>query len=377
MYLTNIQKNLAKVVVFNRVFSFSVFLTLTVYLFQLNSKTNVITIGLIAISMLVMAFNLVLSEIVGQLARKRTILTSDICEWLGKVLALSSYIVVTIAALFTGNLYYASFFVIPIIMSSFLGHSRTTKLGVISVLFALALQHTGIMYWSILINNQVAYVPSSLIMASCIACVLIISSVIINEAKQTNQKANILQSMATTDKLTGLMNRRYFDRRLTEEIARARRHTSNLSLAMFDVDHFKRINDTYGHTVGDLVLAEFGALVLDNTRESDISSRYGGEEFALILPETTQMEAYDLLERVRALVESYTFVKDQTPVAATISVGIAQYDPEMTVKDFIEQADSCLYQAKQSGRNKVVFGTFTTPKLNLQKYANQVDYVKN
>lgn len=327
--------------------------------------------------MLVMVFNLALSEIIGQLTRTHTILTTDICEWLSKVLALSAYIVVAVAALFTGNLYFTSFFVIPVIMSIFLGHSRTMKLGIFAVVFALVLQHTGLMFGSIFINNQVMYQPSSLIVASCIVCVLIISSVIINDAKYTNQKANILQSMATTDKLTGLMNRRYFDRRITEETARAKRHNSNLSLAMFDVDHFKRINDTYGHTIGDMILSEFGALVLANTRESDISARYGGEEFALILPETTQMEAYDLLERIRQLVETYTFVKDQSPVVATISVGIAQFDPEMSAKNFIEQADACLYKAKKTGRNKVVYGTFTTPKLNLQKYAHNADYVKN
>ena len=184
--------------------------------------------------------------------------------------------------------------------------------------------------------------------------------------------------MATTDVLTGLINRRHFDTRLREEISRAQRQrqSSNLSLALFDIDFFKKINDTYGHITGDRILRELGEIILKNTRECDICARYGGEEFALILPDTNQIDAYELLERIRQLIENHVFSKDDVPVMLSISVGISQYDPESSPKEFIEHADAALYQAKRTGRNKVVYGILTAPKLNIIKKSNYMDSVK-
>lgn len=375
-FLSTIQKNLAKVVVFNRFFSMAILLTLLVYVIQIHPETNIISVVLMIFTGVILLFNLLLIEVIGQIIRKKSILTDDICVWLGKVICISTTVVVTMCCISTGNLHFASFYVIPIIISAFLLDCGVKKIGLFVICFTLIFQHSGLLYNAILLNNVVYYSPTAIIQAAAVVCTVLLAVIIVNKTKQTDQKANILQSMATTDMLTGLINRRYFDRRLAEEIARAKRHESNLTLALFDIDFFKRINDTYGHIVGDRILKELGELVLANIRECDISARYGGEEFALILPETTQIEASDLLERLRQLIESYTFMKDETPVLVTISVGIAQFDPEYTPEDFIKQADAALYQAKKTGRNKVIYGTFTTPKLNLQKITNYTECVK-
>jgi diguanylate cyclase (GGDEF)-like protein len=366
----NIQKNLARVVVFNRIFSMAMFICLMLYIVQLNQNTSLIPFVLLVFALVLLVFHILLIEVIGQIIRKKAILTEDVCSWIAKVVTISIAVVITSTCLLTGNLYIASFYAIPIIIGSFLGDFCLKRVGVMAVVFVLLFQHSGLLTFDLLINNNVSYEPSSIIQALAIACIVFLAGVILSTTRQASQKTNMLQSMATTDVLTGLINRRYFDRRLAEEIARCNRHNSNLALALFDIDHFKRINDTYGHTIGDKILKELGELILSNTRECDISARYGGEEFALILPETTQIEASELLERIRQLIEQHTFVKEEMPVMVTISVGIAQYDPEYTPIDFIEQADAALYRAKKTGRNKVIYGTFTTPKLNLQKITN-------
>ena len=366
--LTKIQKNLFKVVVFNRIFSTSVLLSLFIYCFQINLNTNLITTVLLSFSFIVLFFHTLLIEIIGQLITKKAILTNETCDWLAKVVGISYTVLVTTIILTTGNLFFASFYAVPLTVCTFLGDTRINKLSVFSILFILIISHTDLLKSTVLVNNIVDYVPSAFILALTMLFISILGQDILNTSKNVFQKNNILQSMATTDVLTGLINRRCFDRRITEEIARSKRHNSNLSLALFDIDHFKKINDTYGHTIGDKILKELGNIILSNTRECDISARYGGEEFALILPETTQIEAAELLERLRQLIENHLFTVDNLPVIVTVSVGIAQYEPEFSSKDFIDQADASLYQAKSTGRNKVVYGVFTTPKLSLPKY---------
>jgi diguanylate cyclase (GGDEF)-like protein len=163
-----------------------------------------------------------------------------------------------------------------------------------------------------------------------------------------------LQSLAATDGLTGLINRRQFNQQLYSEMARARRHGSPLSLALFDIDNFKSVNDHYGHPTGDKMLKELGLLISQNVRENDIPARYGGEEFALILPETRLNEATEILERLRKLVEVAVFCLPDTPLTATVSVGVVQLNPgEDTVFDFLEHADNAMYAAKRQGKNRV------------------------
>jgi len=161
-----------------------------------------------------------------------------------------------------------------------------------------------------------------------------------------------LWEMAVTDSLTGLYVRRYIMVKLQEELHRADRYRKGLSVVMADLDQFKRINDTYGHTIGDRVLKVVSQFFLRNIRDIDILSRYGGEEFLILLPEASKDEAYSVSERLRKkLVE---FKVDDLP-QLTVSLGIASYPRDsQNVEGLINKADAALYAAKQTGRNKVV-----------------------
>lgn len=161
-----------------------------------------------------------------------------------------------------------------------------------------------------------------------------------------------LWEMAVTDSLTGLYVRRYIMVKLQEEFHRAGRYNKGLSVVMADLDRFKRINDTYGHTVGDRVLKVVSKFFLKNIRDIDIISRYGGEEFLILLPEATKDEAYTVSERLRKKLAE--FKVDDLP-QLTVSLGIASYPEDgKDVEGLIKKADAALYAAKQSGRNKVV-----------------------
>jgi diguanylate cyclase (GGDEF)-like protein len=165
-----------------------------------------------------------------------------------------------------------------------------------------------------------------------------------------------LNDRAVRDGLTGLFNRRYFNERYHHEFKRAERATEPLSLLMVDIDHFKKINDTYGHPFGDIVLKEITQRISESLRETDILCRYGGEEFAAILPSCKIQEALEVAERIRSAVQSKTIQLSQSgDVSATISLGIAAF-PETTQseKQLLSAADSALYEAKKTGRNKVV-----------------------
>ncbi|WP_081949096.1 sensor domain-containing diguanylate cyclase [Litchfieldella xinjiangensis] len=160
-----------------------------------------------------------------------------------------------------------------------------------------------------------------------------------------------LQALSDTDELTGLANRRKFMTRLDEEIARSNRHATPLSLVLLDLDHFKRINDTWGHLQGDQVLAELAALSLDSLREDDVIARLGGEEFALLLPLTPLVCCEPLAERLRRLIAEHDFRLPQGRV--TVSVGIAEHRVGESRETLIERADQSLYAAKRNGRNRV------------------------
>jgi diguanylate cyclase (GGDEF)-like protein len=158
------------------------------------------------------------------------------------------------------------------------------------------------------------------------------------------------EETALTDELTKLPNRRALAQRFLQETQRARRHHSALSFLMIDLDHFKQVNDTYGHLNGDAVLAELASILSNGLRESDVCARYGGEEFALILPETTESGARVLAERIRAKVASATF---SGGLKLTISVGVAATQEPAIYTQLIDRADQALYAAKQGGRNQV------------------------
>ncbi len=165
-----------------------------------------------------------------------------------------------------------------------------------------------------------------------------------------------LQKIASLDPLTGVYNRRLGMIRLHEEFQRAERESADLGLAMFDIDHFKRINDTYGHLVGDKVLAAVARATADVLRETDVLVRYGGEEFLVVLPGVSPGEIEEMGERIRTTVEACVLESDQGAVQATVSVGLTNYSTgsEILEEELLKEADDALYAAKESGRNRVV-----------------------
>jgi diguanylate cyclase (GGDEF)-like protein len=161
--------------------------------------------------------------------------------------------------------------------------------------------------------------------------------------------------LMTMDALTQTHNRRYFNEALEREYQRSLRYRRALSLVLFDIDHFKRINDTYGHVAGDSVLRQLARVVKPRLRQQDVLARVGGEEFAVLLPEVEPAGAQVAAEKVRRLVESARFLVDQKEFGCTVSVGIAAFDASMTSPQALyEAADKNLYEAKRGGRNRVV-----------------------
>lgn len=164
---------------------------------------------------------------------------------------------------------------------------------------------------------------------------------------------------ALRDSLTGAYNKKYFLDHLESEFAFAARHASSLSLVMFDADHFKRVNDGYGHLAGDSVLIKLAQLANTSVRSEDLFARYGGEEFAIICRGVTMGQAAHLGERLRSLVASTSFEHNGSVMPVTISVGVAGFPeiPVGTAADLIEAADTALYAAKNAGRNRVMLAT--------------------
>lgn len=166
-----------------------------------------------------------------------------------------------------------------------------------------------------------------------------------------------LIKFAFTDYLTGMKTRGYFETQLEREIKRAERSKGPLALVMIDIDHFKVLNDTHGHHVGDVLLRDISAVLMKDMRQIDTIARYGGEEFVVILPETNQVGAYRVAQRLRKAVESGHFFagSPSETVKVTISLGVAVLPQDAQFKqDLIEAADAALYEAKRSGRNRVV-----------------------
>ncbi len=165
-----------------------------------------------------------------------------------------------------------------------------------------------------------------------------------------------IQEMAVTDALTGVFNRRHFFEQLASEWERFDRYKSILSIIMADIDHFKKINDTWGHPCGDVVLAETAEILKSHMRKVDTVARYGGEEFVILLPETSAQDAAMVAERMRADIASHIFVWDGNPIRATVSLGVADVTEEgTTASEFLlRNADQKLYRAKEAGRNQVI-----------------------
>ena len=185
----------------------------------------------------------------------------------------------------------------------------------------------------------------------------------VRAALRTRRYQELLSQRAQIDGLTGIWNRSYFDRRLAEEIAAARRYKRELSLLMFDLDHFKKINDTYGHPLGDQVLQSMGELLSSKMRTTDAPCRYGGEEFAVILTDTDRTQARVAAERVQHGLAELRFTSKGRAFGVSASIGLASTDVliaagQLSAANFIALADDGLYMAKEAGRNRVCEARF-------------------
>jgi diguanylate cyclase (GGDEF)-like protein len=176
----------------------------------------------------------------------------------------------------------------------------------------------------------------------------------VRSSLRLNQLVRMLAQRAQIDGLTGLWNRAAFDRRWSEEYARSARHGHPLALALVDIDHFKSINDTFGHPAGDAVLIGLAKLLVRELRSSDVACRYGGEEFALIMPDTSPDAAMQTCERLRVALESLTWPRHPER-KVTMSIGCVGADrvPSVSAERWIELVDQALYAGKRGGRNRV------------------------
>jgi two-component system cell cycle response regulator len=160
--------------------------------------------------------------------------------------------------------------------------------------------------------------------------------------------------LTTIDGLTQIFNKRYFLETIERELARSQRYRRELSLVMFDIDHFKKVNDTFGHLAGDYVLKHLAQAVKTRIRREDCFARYGGEEFSIVLPEIDGLNAKPFAEKIRQLVEATEFRFENTAMPVTISMGVATMDAEsVDAQALVKRADERLYEAKSSGRNRV------------------------
>jgi diguanylate cyclase (GGDEF)-like protein len=171
-------------------------------------------------------------------------------------------------------------------------------------------------------------------------------------AIQNSRHFERTKQLAYLDGLTGIFNRRFFEMRIQEEIQRAGRYETELSVVMLDLDHFKRLNDEFGHLLGDEVLRQVSVIFQNHLRKGDVCCRYGGEEFALLLPNTSTENAIEVADKLRRTVETWVFPGVARPL--TLSAGVAGFPQHGNTRDeIIAAADNALYLAKQTGRNRV------------------------
>lgn len=175
-----------------------------------------------------------------------------------------------------------------------------------------------------------------------------------DELKRSN---DLLLEISNTDHLTGLFNRRYMMDALEKEVQRSTRKGGNLSLILLDIDHFKVVNDSFGHLQGDVVLQKVAQQLQKELRSYDCAARYGGEEFVAILPDSTLKESVFVADRIRLAIQGTRFNGPLARLGITVSLGVSWFSPEQapTVDGFIKQADDALYRAKSNGRNRVEF----------------------
>lgn len=221
-----------------------------------------------------------------------------------------------------------------------------------------------IIYGVILWNKEVEFldliVPVVFLLGA--SFVMIVNNLSYQTTKDV-KRMDVLEKENITDPLMQIYNRRYFQTKLDQEIKRSERYAHPLSLVMLDIDHFKKINDVHGHQIGDNVLIVLASILKLNVRKIDVVARYGGEEIAVILPETDKDGAYIAAEKIRKKIEDHSFdIPGGEKFSVTASFGVSSLemlsgDDVNRIKQIIKLADDALYQAKEQGRNKVVLNT--------------------
>ena len=181
-----------------------------------------------------------------------------------------------------------------------------------------------------------------------------------NQRDKLEQALELNKKLATTDELTGLYNRRYFMEKLGQQKALSERDDSDFVICYCDLDHFKNINDTFGHHTGDVVLKEFADILKSSIREIDYAARFGGEEFVCLLVQTDMENSKKVTERIRETIANYNFSDIAPSLQATVSIGIANFKEYNTIQETLMSADHRMYTAKHSGRNKVIFSDKNT-----------------
>ena len=198
--------------------------------------------------------------------------------------------------------------------------------------------------------------PALLLMpkiANVLAGTIVLFILFLDWFPKATAERNSLDELASVDSLTGVFNRRHFLSLAAQEHDRASRYQRALSLLLIDIDHFKKVNDTFGHQGGDVVIRQLGRLCKIQSREVDITARLGGEEFAMLLPETDMDEAFILAERLRLVVECLPISYDHHEIRITISIGISTRMQDDGLDLMMKRADEALYESKRAGRNLV------------------------
>lgn len=352
---------------FNRFLSIAIVLNLVIFSFQNSGNPNLAGHVLLSLCWIVLGLFIISNEILLWITRKPDMSSQNSCEILSKLDTILTTAMIITLTVSTGNSDFIFLSLIPLIQGIAYGKFKfSLKIFITCTFVVLIANIFGWFEKPFLVSNQNIILTKTLSFLTVMGVLTYLGRIFNRFIEFTGNKADNLHSMATTDALTGLVNRREFNRRISEEFSRAKRHSFPLSVAFFDIDFFKKINDTYGHSAGDAILKELGNLISANTRSSDIACRYGGEEFVLILPETSQSKAYELLDRLRQMVEEEIFNKSLKPIKATISVGVAQLDlSDKAPLDLCERADQALYRAKESGRNRVENASLGLPKIKL------------
>lgn len=213
--------------------------------------------------------------------------------------------------------------------------------------------------WQHRINTPVFSIEAILLLLFFGALFVLLVSALSLQTALDVKRIYALEIESITDPLIGIGNRRYLERKLNEEFAKARRYELPLSLLMLDIDHFKEINDTFGHDAGDMVLKNLGVLMGKFVRESDYAARYGGEEIVIITPLTDGQHAAFIAERLRKKIDESVMIPVDTKkgiaeTRITVSIGVAVYDSDMeSIEELLKRADMAMYRAKHEGRNRI------------------------